>query len=133
MINIFLKAIKCKNCGHFFYMCQSCWRGHLYCCVKCRRDKQKQQHNKSQRLYRQTQKGKKAHREGEKRRRNRKSEKNMDERSSTLVIHDDMDTEKEFCSSPYCHFCGKSGAVVLEFPHREYGGRYSDPVFAGAG
>lgn len=133
MKNNFLRKIECRNCDHFFYICQSCWSGQCYCCAKCRHDKQKKQHDESQRRYRQTEKGKKAHREDEKRRRKRKGEKSMDDRGTTVSLDDDMSSEKEFYTLPCCHFCGKSGVVVLQFPHREYGGRYSDPVFAGAG
>ena len=134
MKNIFLKEITCRCCGLFFYVCQSCWKGQLYCCDYCRRETRRKQHNASQKRYRDTEKGKKSHREDEKKRRKKqKSEKTMDDRGSTVVSGDDIESKQVLHTSQCCHFCGKSGTVVSEFPHREYGGKYSVPVFADTG
>ena len=61
---------------------------------------------------------------------NIKTEKTMDDRGSTEPCKDVSEHGKVFCTRRCCHFCGKSGPVVREFPHREYGGKYSEPVFA---
>ena len=58
-----------------------------------------------------------------------KNKKTVDDRGSTEPCKDVSEQKKAFCTRRCCHFCGKSGQVVLEFPHREYGGRYSEPVF----
>jgi len=88
-------------------------------------------HREAQRRYRQTEKGKKAHREAENRRRyglTRKNQKNMDDQSSTAL--------SAWCMRPIkavkkrllhmgtiveCHFCGSSGFLVACFPRRGYG------------
>ena len=59
-----------------------------------------------------------------------KNQKTVDDRGSTEPCENVIEYEKVFCARRCCHFCGKSGQVVLEFPHRGYGGKYSEPVFA---
>jgi len=54
----------------------------------------------------------------------------MDDRATTIPDNNDMHPETAFCTIQCCHFCGKSGPVIMKFPHREYGGKYCAPVFA---
>ena len=120
---VLLIKIRCKRCGSIFYVCRSCFRGQVYCGDRCRKASQDVAHNKAQRLYRQTEKGREAHREGERRRRIKKNEKNMDDEGTTPPLAcDNMDSNlpgKEI----KCHFCGAYGVVVKHFPRRAYGGR----------
>jgi len=132
---LLLLGIQCRRCKGFFCVCRSCWRGQAYCCDECRVAAQRHNHREVQRRYRQTPKGKKAHREAENRRRyglSKKIQKNMDDASSTvlppwcmtllvcakiLIIH----AKTWFDKTGRCHFCGCSGTVVDEFPRRGYG------------
>ena len=131
---LFLVQICCRCCGMVFSVCRCCWRGQAYCCDKCRVAGKRQNHRKAQRRYRQTAKGKKAHREAENRRRHglSKDQKNMDDPSSTapppwcmpilfylriVIFHARAWFDKAGC----CHFCGACGKIVDEFPRRGYG------------
>lgn len=124
-----LKKIICRWCGNTFYICQSCWHGQVYCSDTCRDPAQKKIHNKAQKLYRQTGKGKTAHAEAEKRRRLGQSKKNMDDASTTPPCDHDNNSHNVSSMTPCCHFCGAKGVVVEHFPHREYGGRYTTDSF----
>jgi len=131
---LLLLCIFCRWCKIPFCMCRCCYRGHAYCCKLCR-DKAKQKSRlESQRRYRQTEKGKKAHRDAENRRRHKKipkNQKNMDDPSSSPISAGCIDSswpiksaDKFFFQSGetgFCHFCGKPGIIVLEFPRRGYG------------
>jgi len=120
---LFLKKIVCKHCGSIFYVCRSCWRGQVYCGDICRRITQLKAHRESERLYRQTEKGREAHRQGEKRRRIRKNEKTVDDEGTTPPLaRDNMDSNLPG-EEIKCHFCGAYGVVVKHFPRRDYGGR----------
>lgn len=126
-----LLATCCRWCGSVFFVCQSCWRGQAYCCDQCRLCGHLHKHRESQRRYRRSSKGKKAHREAENRRRHgwsEKSEKNMDDATSTVLIcwciGGLMNTLNHIFHShkePRCHFCRSLGQVVDEFPRRGYG------------
>ncbi len=59
----------CRKCGTYFGVCRSCWRGQTYCSRSCRESKKKRLHCQAQRRYRQTEKGKEAHRVWERNRR----------------------------------------------------------------
>ena len=83
-----LLQLRCRWCELVFYICRCCFRGQAYCCDECRIAGQRQNHREAQRKYRQTEKGKKAHRQAENRRRyglSQKSQKNMDDASSTVL------------------------------------------------
>jgi len=122
---VLLKLIECKRCSLEFYICNSCWRGHAYCSDECRQAARSEAHCISQRKYRQTEKGKEAHRQQEKNRRIRNSKKTVDDTSSTpLIVHDNVPVNLLF-TSPCCHFCGRKGRIVELFPRRGYGGRYT--------
>lgn len=121
---VLLKHIKCKRCLLDFFICHSCWRGQAYCSKECRKAARREAHRKAQQKYRQTEKGKEAHRQQERRRRLQRSEKTMDDTSSTPGL--DRDNVPEVLSSamPCCRFCGKTGQIVDHFPRRGYGNRY---------
>lgn len=123
MANVFLKTIQCKRCDKVFYICSSCWRGQAYCSTCCRGAARRETHRKAQRKYRQTEKGKAAHRRQEKRRRLKKSKKTMDDPPSTPTQPDDNLRIKSPDFHPCCCFCGKSGPIVAQFPRRGYGKR----------
>jgi hypothetical protein len=130
-LTLLLLCIVCRWCGLQFCVCRRCWRGQAYCCYACRREGKRKSHRNAQRKYRQTEKGKKTHRESENRRRqgqHQQKRKNMDDATSTprrpwamkiinvsinLFWHTDID--------PVCHFCGAHGRIVVTFPRRGYG------------
>jgi hypothetical protein len=139
---LLLVEVCCRWCGERFYVCQRCWRGQAYCSEGCRRLGRGRVHREAQRRYlsacghaqagRQTPKGKKAHRQGENRRRHgwsKRNEKKMDDPSSkglpSSVIGLLVDTHffmvyarGGFDRSRRCHFCGCRGRVVDRFPRR---------------
>jgi len=87
-------------------------------------------HRQAQRRYRQTQKGKLAHRLAENLRRHaqKADKKNMDDASSTpaVSVYKMALKNKKAISLPpvkphFCQFCGKPGSVVEKFPRRPYG------------
>ena len=126
-----LLRICCRWCDFIFFVCRSCWRGQAYCCDQCRLAGKRHSHRKAQRRYRQSPKGKKAHRQAENRRRHRlsqKIEKNMDDASSTGITCWCIGQLRHAWSrifhsqkAPRCHFCGSFGRVVDEFARRGYG------------
>ncbi len=124
-----LKTIVCRRCGQIFYVCHQCWRGQAYCSDQCRDIAQLEAHCIAQQKYRQTEKGKQAHREQERNRRLRNSKKNVDDTPSTQGIDHDIILDNPRLTIPCCHFCGREGEIVDHFPRRGYGGRYSDPHF----
>ena len=129
-----LIEVECKECGFIFRICRRCWRGQVYCSERCRVERKRRNHREAERRYRQTEKGKKAHREGENRRRYRfikKDEKKMDDPSSTqlrlwcisvLIAFGRAisDCRAWFDRTGRCHFCGSLGEVVEAFPRRGY-------------
>lgn len=122
---ILLKTVSCRWCGKIFHICRSCWRGQAYCCDSCRHHSQREAHRLSQQRYRQTVKGREAHRQAEKRRRMQGSEKTVADTSSTrAIVHDTLPQDHPFIL-PCCHFCGRNGVVVEYFPRRGYGRRNS--------
>jgi len=92
-------------------------------------------HREAERRYRRTEKGKKAHRQAENRRRYRtikNDEKKMDDPSSTrsrlwfigllcALAHVVSKRRAWFDRMGRCHFCGSLGKVVESFPRRGYG------------
>ena len=130
---LFLVEVYCRWCGMGFLICRRCRRGQAYCSEECRRLGRSRVHREAQRRYRQTSKGKKAHRQAENRRRHgwsKENEKKMDDLSSKrlpprvigflvyahlLMIY----ARAGFASSRRCHFCGCKGRIVDRFPRRE--------------
>ena len=141
---LYLIQIRCRCCGALFCVCRRCWKGQAYCSDECRIAGKRQNHREAQWRYRQTPKGKKAHREAENRRRHglsKKIKKNMDDASTTvlplwcmglllcariLVLH----ARAWFDKTGRCHFCGSSGKIVDEFPRRGYGNGNLRPQMA---
>ncbi len=131
MFIVLLIFIPCRWCGLSFYICRRCWRGQAYCSDECRMAGYKKRHREAQRKYRQTQKGKKVHREAENRRRHglsQKMQKNMDDGSSTVDTAWCMREAKAVMTDiypleivPRCRFCGSYGLLVNRFPRRGYG------------
>lgn len=88
-------------------------------------------HREAQRKYRQTEKGKKAHRKAENRRRhgqNQKKRKNMDDATSTprrpwamKILTRIRNHAWRIDMGSLCHFCGIRGRIVNAFPRRGYG------------
>ena len=126
-----LIKISCRWCGLIFCICRSCFRGQAYCGDPCRIAGKRKNHREAQRKYRQSDKGKKAHRNAENRRRHGlipTIRKNMDDASSTPLSKRCI---RELCrfsthlfhekNNPYCHFCGCDGQIVDQFPRRGYG------------
>ena len=129
---LLLVEVCCRWCGVRFYVCRRCWRGQAYCSEECRILGRSQVRREAQRRYRQTPKGKKAHRQAENRRRygfGKKNEKKMDDPSSkglpawvirllictrVLMVH----ARAWFDRSGRCHFCGCKGRVVDRFARR---------------
>lgn len=126
---ILLKAVSCRCCGRIFYICRSCWRGQAYCSNRCRQYAQREAHRLAQQRYRQTEKGRAAHRQAERRRRMQVSEKTVADASSTVVITYDKLPQDDPFIVPCCHFCGGKGVVVEHFPRRGYGQRSSGANF----
>jgi len=133
-----LRRILCGNCGRVFYVCQSCWRGQRYCDGQCRAAAQGEARQATQRRYRRTEKGKKTHREAEKRRRvglTKENSRIVGYRGSTAQCGDaKMETSPGGTDDGgsegganavivvcRCHFCGSWGIVVDRFPRRGYG------------
>ena len=127
---LFLVEVCCRRCKARFCICRRCWRGQAYCSEGCRLLGRRSLHREAQRRYRQTEKGKKAHRQGENRRRHGWSKKNgkkMDDSSSTglpswvigLVVYACFVTVRRLDRVGRCHFCGCQGRVVDRFPRRE--------------
>lgn len=134
---VLLLQIECRWCGTVFCICRCCWRGQRYCSAECRIAAKGKAHRKDQRRYRRTEKGKKAHREAENRRRmglTKKKEETMDDTGSTLRYsclkigfaglngRDEGDGAAGLRIGR-CHVCGSWGVIVDRFPRRGYGKR----------
>ena len=109
----------------------------MYCSPECRNTAQKKAHRESQRKYRKTEKGKKAHRLGEKRRRmglSKKNKKTVDDEGSilyegpiimelTTILSNQEELNyagTELVKVGCCNFCGCTGVIVDSFPRRGY-------------
>lgn len=118
--DVLLIQIVCKHCKTLFYMCRSCFRGHVYCSSECRNRAYANAHRKYQSKYRTSEKGKDAHRRYEQNRRRigrcKNNEKTMADESiqatSSRVISYPILPD----SKPRCSFCGVFGRVVKAFP-----------------
>lgn len=126
-----LICVFCRWCNMGFCVCQCCWRGQAYCSKQCRRSGYRKSHRKAQQRYRQTEKGKRAHRLAENRRYYRKkspSSKNMDDDTSNPPPNMQIGaacegnlTKFHFNFLKFCHFCGRLGEILSPFPRRRYG------------
>lgn len=130
-LELLLIVVQCRWCDFDFCICRSCFRGQAYCCDECRYASKLKKHREAERKYRQTEKGKKAHREAENRRRrrqNKKNQKNMDDAPSTVPPDRSIEVltwvRKHIWSKQKtlnCWFCSTAGQVVSTFPRRGYG------------
>ena len=122
-----LLEIFCRCCGKLFYLCRSCYRGQTYCCQECRIAGYLETHREAQRRYRNTEKGKKAHREAERKKRIRgKKEGNILNLINKTCICLAMLIQSVFKNdntpnTHTCHLCGTEGKAVEIFPRRGYG------------
>ncbi len=69
-VSVFRGAI-CPRCQKRFYICRHCDRGHVYCCRQCSMASRREKCRKYRRIYRQSEEGKKDHRDRERSRRRR--------------------------------------------------------------
>ena len=127
--------ITCRWCSARFCVCRGCWRGRCYCSERCRESAQQKAHREAQRRYRRTEKGRRNHREGEKRRRmglSRKCEEIVDDAGTTQPYRSHKMESAELKDSIAwaqergyrvcrCHVCGCPGIVVQRFARRGYG------------
>ena len=128
---LLLLLIQCRWCNFYFCICRSCFRGQAYCCHACRFAGTLKNKREAQRRYRQSEKGKKNHREAENRRRHglsKKNKKNMDDASSTalpawciVLLLWGQNRFFSFKTVAHCRFCKVSGHIVQQFPRRGYG------------
>ena len=130
-----LLEITCRWCNTHFCVCRGCWRGRCYCSDRCREAAQQKANRESQRRYRRTEKGRKNHREGEKRRRmglSRKYEEIVDDAGTTQPYRslnmESVDLKDSFAWAQErglrvcgCHVCGCLGIIVQRFGRRGYG------------
>ena len=80
-------------------------------------------YREAQRQYRQTEKGKKTHREYEEKRRIRNNKKTVADVTTTPQEACDIELPQLPGNQPKCLFCGLSGIVAPRFPRRAYGGK----------
>jgi len=137
--NMFLVCMTCRFCHISFCICRSCYRRQAYCGKRCRRIARRCAHREAQRRYRQTKKGKRTHCLSENRRRHGTQlggSKNMaDQTTKSQTVRCKKTPAKHangISFQPggrgYCHFCGRRGIVLNEFPPRDYGNRVYGPL-----
>ncbi len=115
-----LIRIVCKACRLVFHLCRRCYRGHVYCCEQCRSTAKREAHRIAQSRYRTSDKGRKANKDAERKRRIKTREKSVADRGS---IPSSTAAKVSLFSLPgkiVCRFCGISGPVVTRFPRRGY-------------
>ncbi len=121
-----LLVLPCHCCGLVFLLCSRCYRGHRYCCSECRTAARRQAVREAQRRYRQTDKGKKAHCDAEKRRRTGRSKGKKKAGTVTELLVkcctpavmyalSIINTGSRTGESGHCHFCGCPGVTVNKF------------------
>ena len=120
ILTVLLIRITCKTCHLPFYLCRSCFRGHAYCCDRCRSIALKKAHRKDQSRYRTSEKGRKSNSIGAKRRRTQKKQETVAEEGSIPPSKNAMLPPSSLLKKIVCLFCGISGKVVTRFPRRGY-------------
>jgi len=80
-------------------------------------------HRESQRKYRRTDKGKETRQKYDKKRRMKKTKKNMADTGTTPRAVFDIEPPERAGNQPKCFFCGLSGIVAPQFRRRAYGGK----------
>ncbi|MBF0433372.1 MAG: hypothetical protein HQK83_18995 [Fibrobacteria bacterium] len=141
---MFIQLLKmcCRWCQKIFFLCRSCWRGQAYCGDECRRAGKLKLHREAQRRYRQSEKGKKAHRLAEDRRRKRRNEKKNNENEKKLDDLSSTSESNELILPPSniqfgfislnlkpkhklgalkkCHNCQRIGVIMEKFPRQGF-------------
>lgn len=147
-----VKIVLCKWCKRFFFICRSCYKNHAYCSDQCQLAGYRRNVNKAQRKYRESDEGKKWHRDWVKQRRLNKAigknKKSVDYKStrqrgksckiSSLIPENGANgaTGMNGYAIPdepllvlgktgRCHICGCLGKIVEKFPRRGYEQRRS--------
>lgn len=118
-----LIKIICNCCGKIFSMCRSCYRNNCYCSVECRKSGLRESRKMAQKKYRKTEKGKKQHAAGEKRRRSRKKtgqKKTVAKSRSCMCIMMKLVQIFKKKTQAKCEICGIEGEVVEKFSKRGY-------------
>jgi len=64
-----LLVIQCRACGFVFYIHRSCYRGHAYCSLSCRREGRRRTARRARRNHRHSTEGRADHRDAERERR----------------------------------------------------------------
>lgn len=118
--DILLIQIKCRTCLLIFYLCRSCYRGHVYCGEPCRKIAKRDAHQIAQSKYRTSEKGRKANRIRQRRMRIKKNEKSVADRGSISSFTCAIIVPLTLPGEVVCRFCGISGRVVERFPRRGY-------------
>jgi hypothetical protein len=116
--DVLLIELECRYCKISFLMCRECYRGHVYCSTTCRDEAQAISHRISQKKYRRTEKGKKSHRENEKKRRMGRVKKTVADDSTRQVLFRLLKFTYIPNQRPRCGFCGIYGKIVGAFPRR---------------
>lgn len=105
-----------------FYMCRSCFRGHVYCSDQCRNEVSIKISRSAQSKYRTSIKGRIKHRLYEqKRRRSYKLKKNKKTMADGTTGQDSFRVISFPVlpkNMPRCSYCGTFGRVVRSFPLR---------------
>ena len=117
---VLLKEIQCKFCYTLFYLCRSCYRGHIYCSNECRKQAEIEAHRKAQSKYRTSEKGRIVNKIAQRQRRIKTNKKTVADRGSIKPIENDILNPTIINSKAKCHFCGKKGIIISEFPRRGY-------------
>lgn len=126
-----IKQICCKECGFWFSICRSCYRGHRYCSNKCKKIGYRKRRIEAQRRYRKSKKGKTKRKQLAKAHRYRKWEnkhfkKNKRKKAYNLlkkttdktifIVTKKLNKYKlSLNSETACHFCGTKGIIVEQF------------------
>ncbi len=118
--HVLLIQIKCKCCFQSFFLCRSCYKGQVYCCENCRILTKKVAHRLAQSKYRTSEKGRKANRIAQRKRRIKKNKKSEADRGSILSSTCAMIAPLTLPGKVRCRSCGISGRVVTLFPRRGY-------------
>ena len=120
--SVLLIKIFCKHCQTPFYMCRSCFRGHIYCSDQCRNEAFIKTRRISQSKYRTSKKGRKKHRLYEQNRRRigrpKKNKKTMADETTRPYQFRVISFPVSPGTKPKCSFCGSFGKVVSVFPLR---------------
>ena len=83
------KRLICPSCGSVFVVCQSCYTGHRYCSIECRKLGRRSSLNRTSAYYQKSSFGRINHRERQKRyRKNRALQKSVTHQTSVFPSSD---------------------------------------------